>query len=93
MIVITVFKLTDLLHLSPSSDLSQVRRLEELAFAGWPALETRDVAGWRLRFSDGYTKRANSINALGPGCSDSMPGRSIPWKRPIRSAASGRPGG
>ena len=52
--------------LSSSSDLSQVRRLEELAFAGWPALETRDVAGWRLRFSGGYTKRANSINALTP---------------------------
>lgn len=50
--------------LSPSFKLSQVRRLEELAFAGWPALETRDVAGWRLRFSGGYTKRANSINAL-----------------------------
>jgi len=50
--------------LSPSSDLFHVRRLEELAFAGWPALETRDVAGWRLRFSGGYTKRANSINAL-----------------------------
>jgi N-acetylglutamate synthase len=52
--------------LSSSSDLSQVRRLEELAFAGWPALESRDVAGWRLRFAGGYTKRANSINALGP---------------------------
>jgi GNAT superfamily N-acetyltransferase len=51
--------------LSSSSDLSQVRRLEELAFAAWPALETRDVAGWRLRLSNGYTKRANSINALG----------------------------
>jgi N-acetylglutamate synthase len=50
--------------LSSSSDLSQVRRLEELAFAGWPALESRDVAGWRLRFAGGYTKRANSINAL-----------------------------
>ena len=50
--------------LSSSSNLSQVRRLEELAFAGWPALESRDVAGWRLRFSGGYTKRANSINAL-----------------------------
>jgi GNAT superfamily N-acetyltransferase len=45
-------------------DLGQVRRLEELAFHGWPALETRDVAGWRLRFAGGYTKRANSINAL-----------------------------
>jgi len=52
--------------LSSSPDLSEVRRLEELAFAGWPALETRDVDGWRLRFSGGYTKRANSINALGP---------------------------
>jgi GNAT superfamily N-acetyltransferase len=51
--------------LSSSSDLSHVRRLEELAFAGWPALETRDSAGWRLRFAGGYTKRANSINALG----------------------------
>jgi GNAT superfamily N-acetyltransferase len=51
--------------LSLPSDPGQVRRLEELAFAGWPALETRDVAGWRLRFSGGYTKRANSINALG----------------------------
>jgi GNAT superfamily N-acetyltransferase len=52
--------------LSPSSDLSQVRRLEELAFAGWPALESCDTAGWRLRFAGGYTKRANSINALSP---------------------------
>jgi N-acetylglutamate synthase len=51
--------------LSSSSDLSHVRRLEELAFAGWPALESRDLAGWRLRFAGGYTKRANSINALG----------------------------
>jgi len=45
-------------------DLVEVRRLEELAFAGWPALESRDMAGWRLRFSSGYTKRANLINAL-----------------------------
>lgn len=45
---------------------AEVRRLEELAFRGWPALETRDLAGWRLRFSHGYTKRANSINPLGP---------------------------
>jgi GNAT superfamily N-acetyltransferase len=51
--------------LSPIIDLPRVRRLEELAFSGWPALESRDVAGWRLRFSGGYTKRANSINALG----------------------------
>jgi GNAT superfamily N-acetyltransferase len=60
--------------LSRSIDLDEVRRLEELAFRGWPALETRDIAGWRLRLSGGYTKRANSINALSqsadvsPGC-------------------------
>jgi N-acetylglutamate synthase len=51
--------------MSLAIDLTTVRRLEELAFRGWPALETRDLAGWRLRFADGYTKRANSINALG----------------------------
>ena len=51
--------------MSLAIDLATVRRLEELAFRGWPALETRDRAGWRLRFAGGYTKRANSINALG----------------------------
>ena len=51
--------------MSLAIDLGEVRRLEELAFRGWPALESRDVAGRRLRFSNGYTKRANSINALG----------------------------
>jgi GNAT superfamily N-acetyltransferase len=43
---------------------AEIRRLEELAFRGWPALESRDFAGWRQRFSRGYTKRSNSINAL-----------------------------
>jgi GNAT superfamily N-acetyltransferase len=52
--------------LSSSSDQNRIRQLEELAFAGWPALETHDSDGWRLRFSGGYTKRANSINALSP---------------------------
>ncbi len=51
--------------MSSPQNLEEVRRLELLAFRGWPALESLDVAGWRLRFSGGYTKRANSINALG----------------------------
>jgi len=51
--------------MSLAIDLMAVRRLEELAFRGWPALETQDRAGWRLRFAGGYTKRSNSINALG----------------------------
>ena len=50
--------------MSPEIDAGEIRHLEERAFRGWPALETRDVAGWRLRFAGGYTKRANSINSL-----------------------------
>lgn len=50
--------------MSRSDRPADIRRLEELAFRGWPALESRDLAGWRQRFSRGYTKRANSINAL-----------------------------
>lgn len=52
--------------MSSGLSLDEVRRLEELAFRGWPALESRTIDGWRLRFSGGYTKRANSINALRP---------------------------
>ncbi|MSP76351.1 MAG: GNAT family N-acetyltransferase [Rhodospirillaceae bacterium] len=51
--------------MSRPDDLAAMRRLEELAFRGWPALKSQDLAGWRQRFSAGYTKRANSINALG----------------------------
>lgn len=50
--------------MSSPKNLDEVRRLERLAFRGWPALESHDVQGWHLRFSRGYTKRANSINAL-----------------------------
>jgi GNAT superfamily N-acetyltransferase len=38
--------------------------LERKTFRAWPALETRQSHGWVQRFSGGYTKRANSINAL-----------------------------
>jgi GNAT superfamily N-acetyltransferase len=51
--------------MSLAIDLDSVCRLEALAFRGWPALESREKAGWRLRFAGGYTKRANSINAIG----------------------------
>ena len=43
---------------------TEIRALERLAFRAWPALETRSTAGWVQRLSAGYTKRANSINAL-----------------------------
>ncbi|MGE0420772.1 MAG: GNAT family N-acetyltransferase [Reyranellaceae bacterium] len=38
--------------------------LEHLAFNAWPALRVVVQGNWLLRFADGYTKRANSINAL-----------------------------
>jgi ribosomal protein S18 acetylase RimI-like enzyme len=43
-----------------------VRGLEERAFNAWPALDTLVAGGWLLRFAEGYTKRANSLNALAP---------------------------
>lgn len=44
-----------------------IRRLEELAMRAWPALETVESDGWVLRFSEGYTRRANSVHPLEPG--------------------------
>jgi N-acetylglutamate synthase len=46
------------------SSVDDIRALEARAFRAWPALETRTTAGWVQRLSGGYTKRANSINAL-----------------------------
>jgi ribosomal protein S18 acetylase RimI-like enzyme len=45
---------------------AEIRALESRAFRAWPALETATTDGWVQRFSGGYTKRANSINALQP---------------------------
>jgi len=45
----------------------EVRSLEHLAFNAWPALRTLVQDDWILRFADGYTKRANSVNALAAG--------------------------
>lgn len=66
--------------MSSLQKLDEVRRLEELAFGGWPALETLDLGGWRLRFSGGYTKRANSINALGPNASTAIEALEAPHR-------------
>jgi len=38
--------------------------LEECALRAWPALTTRHYDGWLLRFANGYTRRANSINPM-----------------------------
>lgn len=48
----------------PSPD--RIRALEYLAFNAWPALRVLVQHDWMLRFADGYSKRANSVNALTP---------------------------
>ena len=53
---------------APTATLDRVRALEERAFNAWPALQTVVADGWLMRFADGYTKRANSLNAWQPGC-------------------------
>jgi N-acetylglutamate synthase len=40
------------------------RRLEEVAMNAWPALQQMIYDGWLLRFSQGYTRRSNSVNPL-----------------------------
>ena len=40
--------------------------LESAAFNAWPAFQQLLMAGWIIRFADGYTKRANSANFLYP---------------------------
>ncbi|MDQ7024904.1 MAG: GNAT family N-acetyltransferase [Anaerolineae bacterium] len=39
-----------------------IRHLEHISLRAWPALETQLYDGWLLRFSNGYTGRANSVN-------------------------------
>ncbi|NQZ31864.1 MAG: GNAT family N-acetyltransferase [Oceanospirillaceae bacterium] len=42
----------------------QLESLERAAFSAWPAYEQQELNGVVLRFSEGYTKRANSANVL-----------------------------
>jgi ribosomal protein S18 acetylase RimI-like enzyme len=41
-----------------------IQRFEEISMSAWPALQTLLYDGWVLRFADGYTRRANSINPI-----------------------------
>jgi ribosomal protein S18 acetylase RimI-like enzyme len=41
-----------------------IKRFEEISMNAWPALHTMLYDGWVLRFADGYTRRANSVNPI-----------------------------
>lgn len=43
---------------------SLIRTIETLSFKALPALERRYYDGWLLRYADGYTRRANSVNPV-----------------------------
>src|SRR5258706_14764903 len=63
--------------------LTEIRDLERKAFKAWPALETQANFGWVQRFAGGYTKRANSINAI-EAKPDFTPAAMADLERPYR---------
>lgn len=51
----------------PHAGAASVQQLEQRSFNAWPAPRNAVVGDWLLRSAGGYTKRANSANALQPG--------------------------
>ena len=47
-----------------------IRNMEARTMSAWPSFQTIIDDGWILRFAEGYTKRANSINPIFPSTDD-----------------------
>lgn len=47
-----------------------IRFIEELTMNAWPSIETILYDGWIIRYSNGYTKRSNSVNPIYPSTID-----------------------
>ncbi len=41
-----------------------IRLIEEISMDAWPSAQTLLYDGWVLRFSGGYTRRANAVYPL-----------------------------
>ena len=51
-------------------DRVYIRNMEARTMSAWPSFQTIIDDGWILRFAEGYTKRANSVNPIFPSTDD-----------------------
>jgi N-acetylglutamate synthase len=56
-----------------NGQLIQIKTLEELSLNAFPSLQQILYDGWILRFTDGFTGRANSVTPLYPGSLNLIP--------------------